>query len=143
MNIRLNDADPVRAGRYPAFTSKEKNCIHVGCNKNGSYVRQYRVDGGVVPKSYEGARCDYLLLNDDRKRAYYIELKGSDIRKAMQQIDVSVAMLQPDHPGYTVYRRIVYCSGSHEVQSSEVLRWKAKHGPKLVKIKSRRMEEDI
>lgn len=143
MNIRLNGAAPMRAGRHSTFPSKEENCIHVGYNKNGSYVRHYHVDGEVVPKSYEGERCDYLLLNDDRKRAYYIELKGSDIRKAMQQIDASVAMLQPDHPGYTVYRRIVYYSGSHEVQSSEVLRWKAKHGPKLVKIKSRKMEEDI
>ena len=141
--MSISSTKPMRAGKDPEFVSKEKNCVHVGCNKNGSYVRQYHVDGGIVPKSYEGERCDYLLLNDDRKSAYYIELKGSDIRKATQQIDASIAMLKADHPGYTVHCRIVYYSGSHEVQSSEVLRWIRKHNPKLVKIKSLKMVEDI
>lgn len=139
----LDGCTPVRCGTYPKFVSSENGCSHIGNNKDSNYVRQYQIDGQVVPSTSAAERCDYLLLNDTKQDAYYIELKGSDIHKAMRQVDNSVRMIQSSHPGYTIYRRIVYHSGSHDVNSSTVTRWKRTHGVKFVIIKSTRIEENI
>lgn len=139
----LDKCDPARCGTYSKFVSSENGCSHIGNNKDNSYIRQYKVDGDVFSPASTAERCDYLLLNDTKQNAYYIELKGSDIHKAMQQIDNSVSMLQPAHAGYTVYRRIVYRTGSHDVNSSVVTRWKCKHGVNKVIVKSIKIEETI
>ena len=39
-------------------------------------IRQFKVDGDVVAAGDMSPRCDYLLLNDDAKTSYYIELKA-------------------------------------------------------------------
>lgn len=139
----LDGCAPVRCGTHSKFVSSENGCSHIGNNKDSNYVRQYQVDGQVVPSTSTVERCDYLLLNDTKQNAYYIELKGSDIHKAMRQIDNSVCMIQSSHLGYTIYRRIVYRSGSHDVNSSAVTRWKRTHGVNYVIIKSIKIEENI
>ena len=85
-------------------------------------------------------RCDYLLLNDEAATSYYIELKGSDLPKAIRQIENTIKLLSPSLPGYAVLRRIVYHTGSHNVHASEVLRWKARY--KAV-VKERAYSENI
>ena len=97
---------------------------------------------GEVFNSPGEERCDFLLLNDEStpKASYYIELKGSDLPKAIRQIENTIRLLSPSLPGYAVLRRIVYHTGSHNVQASEVLRWRAKY--KAV-IKEREYSENI
>lgn len=85
-------------------------------------------------------RCDYLFLNDEAATSYYIELKGSDLPKAIRQIENTIKLLSPSLPGYAVLRRIVYHTGSHNVHASEVLRWKARY--KAV-VKERAYSENI
>ena len=84
-------------------------------------------------KNADTARCDYLLLNDEAKRAYYIELKGSDLEKAIQQIEATVQMFQTSLSGYTTYRRIIYFSGTTDIRGSAVQRWKAKHHTAVIR----------
>lgn len=138
----LDSCTPYRCGTFPQFISSEKGCKHLGKNQ-GCLVRQYKVDGQVISSVSSDERCDFLLLNDDKRCAYYIELKGSDLTKAMRQIDNSVRLLESGHPGYAVYRRIIYHTGSHDVNSSSVTRWKHRHGTGNVVIKSKYYEEII
>lgn len=139
----LNDRGLLREGEYPEFVSSENGCKHIGKNY-GNHIRHYRVDGGIFPSGATPERCDYLLLNDTKKTAYYIELKGSDIPKATKQIDRTVEQLHLSHPNYTIYRRIIYRTGrSHEVNSQEVVRWKAKHGAKTIVITSRQHVDQL
>ena len=105
-------------------------------------IRQFKVDGEVVAAGDMSPRCDYLLLNDDAKTSYYIELKGSDLVKAIEQIETTVAMIAPSIPEYTVLRRIVFRTGTHGIQTRPVLSWKRKHGNTVV-IKERLLEETI
>ena len=91
-------AEPYRSGNNKTYTSKENNCIHVGKNVDLNYVEQYRVDGQVFPKGSKPNRCDFLLLNADKRTAYYIELKGTSIPDSIQQLETSVAMLRGRHP---------------------------------------------
>jgi hypothetical protein len=95
MCCNINDFTPHRAGQHSVFTSAENRCTHVGKNKNRHMIRQFKVDGEVVAAGDMSPRCDYLLLNDDAKTSYYIELKGSDLVKAIEQIETTVAMIAP------------------------------------------------
>ena len=123
MCCNINDFTPHRAGQHSVFTSAENRCTHVGKNKNRHMIRQFKVDGEVVAAGDMSPRCDYLLLNDDAKTSYYIELKGSI-------------------PEYAVLRRIVFRTGTHGIQTRPVLSWKRKHGNTVV-IKERLLEETI
>ena len=131
----INDYTPHRAGTYAEFVSSENGCKHIGRNDSRHSIRQFKIDGEVISKNSEAARCDYLLLNDDAKRAYYIELKGSDLEKAIQQIESTVQIFQTSLPGYTTYRRIIYFSGTTDIRGSAVQRWKAKHPTAVIKLR--------
>ena len=93
MPYNINDYKPFRTGQYPVFTSSENGCRHIGNNTKRQYVRHFKVDGEIFTGTVE-TRCDYLLLNDDTKTAYYIELKGSDLSKAIRQIENTITLLK-------------------------------------------------
>jgi hypothetical protein len=53
-------------------------------------------------------KCDDLLLGCDLpKQAFFIELKGSDLTKAISQIKSSIDILKSNLGGYTPHARIV------------------------------------
>lgn len=139
MPYNVKDYTPFREGKHPVFSSSENGCRHIGNNVHHQYIRHFKVDGEVFSSSDE-ERCDYLLLNDEAKTSYYIELKGSDLSKAIRQIENTIRLIAPSLSGYTILRRIVYHTGSHNVHASDVLRWKAKR--KAV-IKERAYSENI
>lgn len=96
-------------------------------------MRQFRIDGKVIC-GVEEKKCDYLLLNDDTHKSYYIELKGSEIDKAIKQLENTINLISPSLRGYIIYQRIVYRTGTHSVNSSAVTRWKQKnHGRAILR----------
>jgi len=113
--------------RQKRIVSKEKRSSHTAVNKNGQLVRQYLIDGDVI-KDKHVIKCDYLVLNDEKKTAYFIELKGSKVVHAIEQIEETAKRLRPCLPGYQFYYRIVI-SGSctHNVNGAAYLRWKNKY----------------
>ena len=74
------------------YVSAEKGRKHIANNPAGQYeVRQYRLDGNIVKNMM---CCDYLLLNDSYMNAYYIELKGSDIAHAVEQLEAGLRIFK-------------------------------------------------
>lgn len=142
-NIDINSCAPWREGKHPEFRSSEKGCVHIGRNPAPAYIRQFKVDGEIFKKGAAEEKCDYLLLNDDAHKAYYIELKGSDIPKAIRQVENAIRLL---HHGaiadYEVFCRIVYHTGSHSVRGNTALKWLAKRKGKAL-IKERVYEENV
>lgn len=138
----INKYTPLRKGTHSIFKSEENGCVHIGRNVKGHTIRHFQVDKGIFPQNDPQERCDYLLLNDTDKRAYYIELKGSDLEKAIRQIDNTIKLLHPGISTYTVFPRIVYFTGTHDVRGSKVTKWKAKYRQRVI-IRSRKIEEDI
>ena len=138
----INKCVPQRKGTYSTFRSAEKGCEHIGNNANHQLIRQFKVDGGVFPQNSPEEKCDYLLLNDTSSKAYYIELKGSDVEKAISQIENSIRLLHEEIRDYTILPRIVYHSRTHDIQGNTVMRWKAKYSGRAI-IRSRRIEENI
>ena len=113
--------------RQRIIVSKDKGkCQHIANNVNANMVSQYAIDKEVLPENVE--RCDWLLLNEDSKNAYYIELKGSDIPKAIHQIESTEKQLKDELIEYQSLYRIVYKSGSHNVRGSNVIKWIEKCG---------------
>lgn len=77
---------------------------HKAINKEKAYVTHYKIDGVVIKI---GDRCDFLLLNEEKKIAYLIELKGSDLAEAAKQLEATEAVLRQELSAYNLQYRIV------------------------------------
>lgn len=80
---------------------------HRAINVNRSNVSQYKIDGDVVRD--QTIRCDFLVMNEDKRDAYLIELKGSDIEHAINQLETTAARFKSELRAYKIKYRIV-CS---------------------------------
>jgi len=58
-------------------------------NASHQEVIKILVDGCAIT---EGARCDYLVLNGQGKE-HFVELKGSDVSHAVEQLEASINIL--------------------------------------------------
>ena len=89
---------------------------HKAVNKENNDVTQYQIDGIVLK---DGTRCDYLLINETKKVAYLIELKGSDLVKAAEQLENTEKMLRQELFGYSLrYRIVANKCKTQEIRSS-------------------------
>lgn len=68
---------------------EEKGKSIVFNNPKRLNYKKVQVDGCTINK---GARCDKLLLSEDEREEYFVELKGSDIKHAIEQIESSMSM---------------------------------------------------
>lgn len=91
----INEYTPFRKGTYPTFSCSENKCTYLGNNPERKEIRQFQIDGGVFPKGTTPARCDWLFLNDTDLAVYYVELKGSDIPRAIAQIQSTENEIHP------------------------------------------------
>ena len=73
-DLPLHGFDSVCEERQKILVSKDSGHPqrHIANNVNLNYVTHYRIDGVVIK---DGNRCDYLLMNEDTRFAYLIELK--------------------------------------------------------------------
>lgn len=115
--------------------------VHRAINPGRTFdLRHYKLDGDLVKNE---TSCDYLLLNDSSKKAYFIELKGENIDEAVDQLEASEKKFAPELKGYTFLYRIV-CSKAltHKIQKPTYLKFKEKCGMKL-KTKERMLDETL
>jgi DNA-binding protein YbaB len=61
-------------------------------NKNKEDIRKVTVDGCAIT---QGIRCDWLLIRPDDKE-FFVELKGSDLKHAYEQIERSIKQIAKD-----------------------------------------------
>ncbi len=110
------------------IVSEENHAEHRACNIEESRVRQYKLDGDVIPRNKQRV-CDYIVLNDDEKTAYLIELKGRHTEEAIEQIASSEKAVKPSLQGYDLFYRIVYHGrGTHKIAGARLLAWREKYG---------------
>ena len=124
------------------IVSEERGRKHTAYNKNGeNEVRHYRLDDGLVKNA---TCCDYLLLNDSKNNAYYIELKGCDIRHATEQLIAGEHLCKPYVKGYTAYYRIVTSkTRTQELKSSEYRHFQRRVGIDKIICKTNAIEENL
>ena len=130
---------------------RKSDCQHrarnvVKQNNLRSIVRQYKIDGNIITI---GNKCDYLVLNDDLKTAYLIELKGKDIHRAIKQLEDTLNIMKENLPDYTFFLRIAYTGKcTHTVRDNKTIHWKKRHGASkdgiaIVDLKRSPYEENI
>lgn len=113
---------------------------HKGNNRRKVYVTHYKIDG-IVIKS--GIRCDYLLINEEAQIAYLIELKGSDLVKAAEQLEATEKALAQELSGYGLqYRIVANKCRTQEIRSAAYRRYQIRWRGRLVQ-KTGFIEEDI
>lgn len=107
------------------ITCEENGRKFVLENKNKDLVNKILIDNCVIKGTQ--IRCDYLLeITSDptlanrnsksRKLAIYIELKGSDIKHAVEQLKNTIKLLTDNHKDYKKKSYVV----SSRVPSSAV-----------------------
>lgn len=114
--------------RIVVCKDKRNRCKYHGKNEARNLVRKYRIDGDVICGT-ECQRCDFLVLNDDRKRAFLIEFKAcGHVVDALPQFASTEKLLAKELQGYQHFYRIIYTARSHSVNDSRILKWKRDHG---------------
>lgn len=93
--------------KQPIIVSREEKKEHRAINQKKNNVSQYKIDGEVI--KHGSMKCDYLVLNEDKEEAYLIELKGSDISHAIDQLEATEKELRKELKSYYVKYRII-CS---------------------------------
>lgn len=86
-------------------SDKKSSTVYRYINENLSHLAKYRVDGGLIGDN--GPKCDYILLNCEKQKSFFIEIKGSDLARAVEQIDRSIDLLKPSLRNFAIYARIV------------------------------------
>ncbi len=71
---------------------KEKNAKII-VNFSGNY-HLIKVDKGILKHLVNEIKCDYLILNCDRNKASFVELKGRNLAEAAEQILNSYKLLR-------------------------------------------------
>ena len=98
---------------------------HIAHNDNRHYVSHYRIDGVVITR---GEKCDYLLFDEDGHLAFLIELKGSDLVKAVRQLEATEIAMKRRLDGYQIqYRIVVSKAKTHAIEHTAVQRFKRMH----------------
>lgn len=112
------------------IVSEENGRKHRANNsKNGYEVRQYHLDGGLLKNE---KCCDYLVLNDTKRNAYFIELKGRNVSDAVEQLEKGKKKVEMELRGYEMYFRIVGSKmRTHEINSTQVRKIKSKYRGRL------------
>lgn len=102
---------------------------HRANNPNRYNVSHYQIDGYVIQN--DSARCDFLLMNDSKQIAYLIELKGSDIEHALEQLESTAAQLKGMLRNYGIKYRLVFSRArTQAINGTKFKRFKKKHAAK-------------
>ncbi len=82
----------------------EKGRKYIAINNDQNEVTLYRVDKCLIT---QGIKCDFLLLNHDKKSSFYIELKGKHLLHAIDQIESTISMLHHSIFEFKIHVRII------------------------------------
>ena len=87
------------------FDPKGKKSNYRLVNSAENYMAVCRVEDCLIK---DGDRCDYLLFDCEAEKAYFIELKGSNLSKAVGQIDNTLTnLINQIYPKFKISARIV------------------------------------
>lgn len=143
------------------IVSSENKNKHILINDAEAVIYQYRIDGNkakdhpkpVYSSGSAGERCDFIvevIIETQKTRLYVIELKGSDLSKAISQIKSTISLFSSDKkvfgdfdPSlYDIYPRvIIHKVNTFALESSDTRRFRAQF-PRFV-VKTSELKETI
>lgn len=106
-------------------TVKEKGISYTIGNKHRQELLRYEVDGSLISGVLE-SRCDYLMMFPACMKAFFIELKSQDWKKAVSQLNNSVRLLYPDMNDYIPHLRAVVRRDSPNTKYNQLAKMRRK-----------------
>ncbi len=104
--FRENHPGCTVCSQHPIINAAEQKSKYSLMNPQRREVCKIRVDGCVFTQA-DGIKCDYLFLSCDTATAFFIELKGSDLSHAIDQINQSIDQLVGNMSGTAINARVV------------------------------------
>ena len=92
--------------RIIAFSDTRSRVQYKVLNTLSKELSYFQVDGALI-NDERVEKCDHLLIDCSEENSYFIEIKGSDLIKATQQILSTIAILKPKMAGLKMNARIV------------------------------------
>lgn len=86
-----------------AYENKKKYQL---INESKFSIRKVKIDKCLKQREGE-KKCDFLMDIEELKRVFFIELKGGDLKKAINQIYSSIMALKLEFINYRIDARIV------------------------------------
>lgn len=83
--------------------NRKKYLLH---NDVADFIAVFHVDGGMI-QSHEIIKCDNLVLDATSMKAIFVELKGTNLAHALEQVNTTIDMLSSDVTEYSLFARIV------------------------------------
>ncbi len=144
------------------IVSSENGNEHRLFNDSPFPAYQFRIDGeknnsGKPKAAYahgtQPERCDFVVEIDGQEtlsRLYVIELKGSNLLKALSQIATTIQSIQKDKSLFSGYnpklhvfypRVVIHRVNTHAINQAETLKFKKEY-PNLV-IKCKQLSEKV
>ncbi|MBQ7244224.1 MAG: hypothetical protein IJS52_08515 [Bacilli bacterium] len=111
---------------------KENTIVYRLSNPGGCLVTKYHIDNGKIFSADE-KKCDYLISALNKKDEHYIfvELKGTNVGRALEQIQETIVQSHLLGRG-RLFARIVAQSvpkvGSLKPEGIAIVKWLAKNG---------------
>lgn len=99
----------------PSITEKGKT-FQIDNSKSKVKVKCIKVDNCVFDGK-DGIKCDYLFEVESAKKIFYVELKGSDVIHAIEQIHSTVLKTREYYKGWIWEARIVLGKRVPEVKN--------------------------
>ncbi len=106
MKDRIKNCEIFRDNRSTPSVSENGKTFQLDNKESKVEVVGIKVDGCVFTKK-DGIKCDYLLGVESKKKLFYIELKGTDIIKAIEQIETTISKTKSFYPNWVYEARIV------------------------------------
>lgn len=105
MNSRLKECEQYRDRRSNPSVSEKGKTFQIKNDKKIE-VACIRIDNCVFGVG-DGIKCDYLFEVPEKKKLFYVELKGSDIIAGIRQIAETLKHTKEVYPGWVYEARIV------------------------------------
>lgn len=105
---------------------------------NATDFYKVQIDGGVVPEGEEPKCCDYYFFKDDEIEIF-VELKGSDVKKAFLQIEQSIKDFSYKYPKKYAFVISSKMPTSTDVQKA-MEKFKRSNKDVLLKVKTNKLE---
>lgn len=115
------------------IVSSEHGKIHKAKNGNCCIVYHYHIDGEIVKSTDSKQRCDYALENETTHKLYLIELKGTHVLKAIEQIESTISLFKDEFSSYIICSRIICKSNSPKIYTSKQRKFKSKYKETIIK----------
>ncbi len=123
--------------RQTIVVSKENGNEHILYNRSKCDVYQFHIDGGIVQDS-KGERCDFIVEAAimPRPNAFVIELKGSDLNKAISQILNTIQVYKENLIKHRILPRIIiHKVPTHDIHGKRYRDFKKMYPEAVVKVR--------